>query len=107
MKRPYQAFYFYMPASDERPSELIEILNCDNKYIQVPMREEDIVLEAFFVRDMTEKEIQNFSNTQVWQIFATWGELLEDHLRYHVDTFVLSELNRYKNQFPLPEGMAA
>jgi hypothetical protein len=107
MTQIHQAAYFYMPANDDRPAELIEILNCTRNYIHVPMREEDVTLDAFFVRDMTEAEIQNFSGGQVWQIFGSWDELMEDHQRYKVDSPVLSELVRFKAQFPLPEGMAA
>jgi hypothetical protein len=107
MKPLHQVAYFYMPANDERPAELIEILNCDRSYVHVPMRDEDVTLDAFFVRDMTEAEIQNFSDNQIWQIFGSWGELLEDHLRYKVTQSILLELDRLKQQFPLPEGMAA
>jgi hypothetical protein len=105
--QPHQAAYFYMPANDGRPAELIEILNCSRTYIHVPMREEDVMLDAFFVRDMTEVEIQNFSDAQVWQIFGSWDELLEDHHRYKVENHVVSILMRFKDQYPLPEGMAA
>lgn len=96
-----------MPASEERPAEIIQIMNTDRRYIQVPMREEDIVLEAFFQRDMTVAEIDSFGSNQVWQIFGTWHDLLDDHLRFDVSDFVLSELSRYRDQFPLPKGIAA
>ena len=105
--QPHQVAYFYMPANEERPAELIEILNCTRTYIHVPMREEDVTLDAFFVRDMTEAEVQNFSNGQVWQIFGSWDELLEDHNRYKVENHIVSVLMRFKGQYPLPEGMAA
>lgn len=105
--QPHQAAYFYMPANDDRPAELIEILNCNRTYIHVPMRDEDVTLDAFFVRDMTENEIQNFSAGQVWQIFGSWEEMLEDHYRYKVGNSIISKLKAFKNQFPLQEGMAA
>ena len=107
MKRSHQAAYFYMPASDERPAELIQILNCDSTYIQVPMREEDVMLDAFFVRDMTETEVQNFSGSQNWQIFVHWDDLHEDHVRYKVSDKVLKELEQFKQKFPLSESIAA
>ncbi|MBD1398351.1 hypothetical protein H9Q13_14360 [Pontibacter sp. JH31] len=103
----HQAAYYYMSANAERPAEIIEILNSDRPYVQVPMREEDVMLEAFFVRDMSAEEIQSHGNNQVWQIFGTWGELIDDHLKLHVNDYVLAELFHYKNQYPLPEGMAA
>lgn len=103
----HQVAYFYMPPNDGRPAELIEILNCARTYIHVPMREEDITLEAFYVRDMTEAEIHNFSGGQVWQIFVSWDELLGDHERYKVDTTVLSEIKSFRSKFPLSESMAA
>ncbi|MBX0334826.1 hypothetical protein K3G39_16415 [Pontibacter sp. HSC-14F20] len=106
-KRFHQVAYFYMPANDERPAELIQILNCDQTYIHVPMREEDVTLDAFFVRDMTEAEIQNCSDRQVWQIFVHWDELHEDHVRYKVSAKVLKELEQFKSKFPLPESMVA
>jgi hypothetical protein len=107
MKRLHQVAYFYMPANDERPAELIQILNCDCTYIHVPMREEDVTLDAFFVRDMTEAEIQNFSGNQTWQIFAHWDELHEEHMRYKVSGKVIKELEQFKQRFPLSESIAA
>ncbi|MDX5417667.1 MAG: hypothetical protein LPK09_00520 [Hymenobacteraceae bacterium] len=107
MTQHHQAAYYYMPASAERPAEIIEILNSDRPYIQVPMREEDVMLEAFFMREMSEDEIKSHGSNQVWQIFGTWGELIDDHLKHHVNDYILAELFRYKDQYPLPEGMAA
>ena len=106
-KRLHQAAYFYMPANEERPAELIEILNSDRTYIHVPMRDGDVTLDAFLVRDMTEAEIQNFSGSQTWQIFQSWDELQEDHHRYKVSAQLLRKLAHFKQQFPLAEGMAA
>jgi hypothetical protein len=103
----HQVAYFYMPANEERPAELIEVLNCDRTYIHVPMRDGDVTLDAFFVRDMTEAEIQNFSGSQTWQIFQSWDELQEDHQRYKVSMDFLQRLAQFKEQFPLAEGMAA
>ncbi|WP_245868935.1 hypothetical protein [Pontibacter ramchanderi] len=71
------------------------------------MREEDVTLDAFFVRDMTEAEIQNFSGNQVWQIFVHWDELLMDHLRYQVNEADLKALEQFKQSFPLSESIAA
>ncbi|WP_157578489.1 hypothetical protein [Pontibacter roseus] len=103
-----QVAYFYMPSSEGRPAEIIEIMNIDSRFIQVPMREEDVELESFFQRNMTEVEIYTFgTGQQVWQIFNSWGELAEDHVKFNVDNPTLSELFRYKNRFSLPEGMAA
>lgn len=96
-----------MPASDERPAELIQILNCDTTFIHVPMREEDVTLDAFFVRNMSEAEIQSFGNGQVWQIFVHWDELYEDHVRYKASGKVMKELERFKQRFPLSESIAA
>ncbi|GGG18123.1 hypothetical protein GCM10011323_22930 [Pontibacter amylolyticus] len=107
MKRLHQAAYFYMPANDERPAELIQILNCDRSYIHVPMREEDVTLDAFFVRDMTEAEIQNFGGNQTWQIFVHWDELHEDHVHYKVSGKVIKQLEQFKLKFPLSESVAA
>ncbi len=103
----HQVAYFYMPPNEERPAELIEILNFDRTHIHVPMRDGDITLEAFFVRAMTEAEIQNYSGSQTWQIFLSWEEMQEDHQRYRVPTYFLQQLVQYKEQFPLAEGMAA
>ena len=107
MKNRKQTAYFYLPASDERSSEIIQILNAGELHIQVPMREEDVVLESFFQRDMTEAEINWYGSQEVWQIFGTWGELVDDHFKFKVSDYILSELSHFKHQFPLPEEMAA
>jgi hypothetical protein len=107
MTNPYQAAYFYLPASEGRPAEIILIVNSDKRFIEVPMREEDVVLESFFQRDMTDVEIKTLGNNQVWQIFGSWNDLADDHIRYQVSDYVLSELFYFKELFPLSEGMAA
>ncbi|WP_461490540.1 hypothetical protein [Pontibacter sp. HJ8] len=107
MRNQHQAAYFYLPASEGRSAEIILIVNSDRRFVQVPMREEDVVLEAFFQRDMTEMEINSFGTNQVWQIFGTWNDLADDHIRYRVSDYVLSELYYFKDLFPLSEGMAA
>lgn len=106
-KRLHQVAYFYMPPNEERPAELIEILNSDRTYIHVPMREEDVTLDAIFMREMTEVEIQNFSGNQIWQIFASWDELQDDHIRYKVSANIMAELEQIRQKYPLPENMAA
>ena len=107
MKNQHLTAYFYLPASDERPSEIIQILNANELLIQVPMREEDVVLESFFQREMTEAEIGKYGRQEVWQIFGSWSELIEDHFKLQVSEYVLSQLSHFKRQFYLPEGMAA
>ena len=107
MKNQHLTAYFFLPASDERSSEIIQILNAEELLIQVPMREEDVVLESFYQREMTEAEISRYGKQEVWQIFGSWGELFEDHLKLQVSECALSQLSHFKSQFPLPEGMAA
>lgn len=106
-QRLHQVAYFYMPANQSKPAELIEILNSDRTYIHVPMRDGDVTLEAFLVRDMTEAEIQNYSGSQTWQIFLSWDELRTDHLRYSVPAEFLKQLTAHQKQFPLVESVAA
>ena len=98
-------YYFYLPAFDNKPAEVIEVLHGDNLFVQVPMREEDKRLKSFYQRPLTAKEVENFGRRQVWQIFTSWQELEEDHTRWNVPEPVMSELRMYQSNYLLAEAV--
>ncbi|WP_114778405.1 hypothetical protein [Botryobacter ruber] len=99
-------YYYYLPAFDNKPAEVIEVLHGDNLFVQVPLRDEDKRLRSFYQRPLTVKEVENFGKRQVWQIFTSWQELEDDHTRWNVPEPVLSELRMYQTDYLLTEAIA-
>ncbi len=95
--------YYYMPSKNERPAEIISILNTNTGCIQVPVREEDIKLYSIYRRNMTESELARFGEKQTWRIFRSWVELVADHQELEVDPETIKELNGLKSNFELKE----
>ena len=97
--------YYYLPATDAKPSEIIQVINSGSTTVKVPMREEDIVLSSFFERRLTLKEQQAFQSRENWKIFGNWGELEQDHLDFEVTEGELLLLVSFKYRYTLQESM--
>lgn len=93
--------YFYLPANKEQHAEIIEILNSDSDIVRVPMREEDVELEAFFERSLSKNELESFKNSQTWKLFCSWEELVKDHLKLKLSENVLQQLLGFKTKYEL------
>ncbi|QCR24475.1 hypothetical protein [Pontibacter sp. SGAir0037] len=106
-KNQAKVCYYYMPSRNQKPAEVISVLNSGGWCIRVPVREEDIELYAFFHRDMTEAETAKFGKKQTWRIFTSWEEMLTDHQQNAVNEEVLAALNAFKAKFTLSEEVAA
>ncbi|WP_144266248.1 hypothetical protein [Pontibacter ummariensis] len=76
--------YFYLPASNGRHAEIIVVLYSGSTRVQVPMREEDVTLRAFFERTLTPEEAQACKGDQTWKVFDSWEELQQDHNEHGV-----------------------
>lgn len=111
MLHPYHssvcARYFYLPASKERNAEVIEVLNSDSDVVEVPMREEDVELRAFYERPLSEDELIRYRGTQTWKLFYSWEELQQDHTKLNLPEHVLQQLLQFKSLYELQEEMAA
>lgn len=97
-------YYYYMPPQNERPAEIISILNANMRCIQVPVREEDLELYAIYKRRMTESEVARFGRSQTWRIFRSWLELVADHQELEVGQETIERLGELKVNFKLEEG---
>ncbi|MHA6246749.1 hypothetical protein ACXYMU_02345 [Pontibacter sp. CAU 1760] len=73
--------YFYLSDNGDDHAEIIQVLNSMSAIIQVPMREADIALEAFYARELTKLEKATFEGGEFWKVFSTWDELEQDHLQ--------------------------
>ena len=98
--------YFYLPANPSKQSEVIEVLNSGSEVVQVPMREEDMKLTAFFERSLTTSEKASYKSSETWKVFSYWEELHCDHTRFGLKEEVLYTLLSLKNRYPLEENMA-
>lgn len=101
-----QVRYFYMPASDGKAAEIIAIVNSDSDVIRIPIPEEDVILQAFFQRDVTAYETARFGEAATWRIFNSWEKLETDHARYNVCLDVMKMLLICKAAMPLQEQYA-
>ncbi|MCX2738638.1 hypothetical protein [Pontibacter anaerobius] len=99
--------YFYLPASNDRYAEVIEVLNSNSDTVKVPMREEDVELEAFFVRPLSGRELEAYKKAETWKLFNSWEELKQDHFRFDLPDELLEHLLRFKGRFELHEEMTA
>jgi hypothetical protein len=99
--------YFYLPASKERPAEIIEVLNSDSETVEVPMREEDVELQAFFVRPLSGREAEAYRKAETWKLFNSWEELKQDHFKFGLPDDLMEQLLRFRGRFDLHEEMAA
>lgn len=98
--------YFYLTANPSKQSEVIEVLNSGSDVVQVPMREEDMKLTAFFERGLTTSEKASYKSSETWKVFSYWEELQHDHMRFGLKDEVLCILLSLKNRYPLEEKMA-
>ncbi|TPE44693.1 hypothetical protein [Pontibacter mangrovi] len=89
--------YFYFPASKERPAEVIEVLNSPSETIVVPTREEDLELEAFFERPLSDREAAVYQSDETWKLFASWEELLQDHQGVGLGKEAIEQLTAFRN----------
>ena len=99
--------YFYLPANKERQAEVIEVLNSCSEMVTVPMREEDVELQAFSERALTEREASIYSKTETWKLFSSWEELRQDHLKFGLSEEQLQQLLDFRDRFELHEELAA
>jgi hypothetical protein len=100
------ARYYYLPATDAKPAEIIQVINSRGITVEVPMREEDAVLTSFFERRLTPGEQQAFQDRESWKVFVAWEELEQDHLDFEVAEEDWLLLIKFKNRYTLKEGMA-
>ncbi|MCJ8164029.1 hypothetical protein MKJ04_04190 [Pontibacter sp. E15-1] len=100
--------YYYLPANSERQAEVIQVLNCSSEAVQVPMREEDLELTAFFERKLNMRERKSYNSDETWKVYDCWDELQHDHEQFGLDEEVLHILlQRLRYQYPLRESLAA
>lgn len=98
--------YFYLPANNTRDAEIIQVLNSGGHAVQVPMREEDVELTAFFERELTKSEKLTYKNSETWKVFTSWDEIEQDHINYGLAGDVLPVLLSLSYKFPLEEAIA-
>lgn len=99
--------YFYLPATNDRYAEVIEVLNSNSGVVKVPMREEDVELEAFFVRPLSSRETAAYKNAETWKLFNSWEELKHDHFKFGLSDELMEQLLSFRSSFDLHEEMAA
>ncbi|CAM3466500.1 hypothetical protein POKO110462_04025 [Pontibacter korlensis] len=99
--------YFYLPATKERPAEVIEVINSNSNTVNVPMREEDLELQTFFVRPLCTREAEQYKGTETWKLFTSWEELQQDHYKLDLPNEILNQLLRFRQSFALQEEIAA
>ncbi|WP_345158996.1 hypothetical protein [Pontibacter saemangeumensis] len=98
--------YFYLPANPSKQSEVIEVLNSGSDVVQVPMREEDLELTAFFERGLTPREKALYKSSETWKVFSYWEELQHDHLQYGLKDEELRILLSLRNRYSLEDDAA-
>lgn len=98
--------YFYLSANDTRDAEIIQVLNSSGPMVQVPMREEDVELSAFFERELTSNERLAYRNSETWKVFTSWDDIEQDHVSYGLADEVLLVLLSLSYRFTLEEAMA-
>ncbi|WP_276497882.1 hypothetical protein [Pontibacter litorisediminis] len=99
--------YFYLPGSKERSAEVIQVLNSRSETVNVPMREEDVELEAFFARPLSAREAEAYKQAETWKIFSSWEELRHDHFKFGLSDEQMEQVLRFRGRFELQEEMAA
>lgn len=98
--------YFYLPANSTRDAEIIQVINSSGPMVQVPMREEDVELTAFFERELTRNERQTYRNSETWKVFTSWDEIEQDHIHFGLADEVLLILLSLGYKFTLEESIA-
>ncbi len=99
--------YFYLPANAEKQAEVIQVVNCPSDAVQVPMREEDVELTAFFKRKLTPHERMHYNSSETWKVYTCWEELQHDHLQFGLEEKCMYRLQNLMYQYPLQENLAA
>ena len=95
--------YFYLPANSVKQAEVIQVLNSSSDVVQVPMREEDMVLTAFFERDLTSREKASYKTSETWKVFTCWEDVENDHVNFSLKKEVLCILLSLRYRYQLEE----
>lgn len=95
--------YFYLPANSAKQAEVIQVLNSSSDVVQVPMREEDMKLTAFFERNLTSREKASYKTSETWKVFTCWGDLENDHVNLSLKKEVLSILLSLRYRYQLEQ----
>jgi len=98
--------YFYLSANHAKQAEIIQVINSGSAVVQVPMREEDIELTAFFERELTPAEKTAYKTSETWKVFTCWEELYHDHVQFCLKHDVAGALLSLRYRYPLQEEMA-
>ena len=89
--------YYYLAARNGSSAEVIKVLNSQRHTIDVPLWEEDVILEPIFTRPMTRKEKSHCKGGEVWKLFNDWDKFCKDLSKSGVEGNALKELEFYKN----------
>ncbi|MEJ8802806.1 hypothetical protein [Pontibacter sp. H249] len=98
--------YYYLPARHDKYAEIIEVVNSQHYTIDVPMWEEDIILEPFYTRFITTKEEKHCRGSEIWKLFSGWEKLYSDHQKYEVEEKDVLLLKEFKNTLLLSKGVS-
>lgn len=85
--------YYFLPARNGNKPEIIEVINSRLHAVDVPMLEEDLLLEPFYTRSVTMKEAMDYGESEIWVVFSTWDELQADHEKYEVGAVEIAALS--------------
>ncbi|MBC5993075.1 hypothetical protein [Pontibacter cellulosilyticus] len=90
--------YYYLAARNGNSAEIIKVLNSQRYTIDVPLWEEDVILEPFYTRPMTKKEEHHCKGSETWKLFYNWNKLYADLSKNGAGEHELKELqDRQKN----------
>ena len=98
--------YYYMPARNGNSAEIIEVLNSQQCTIDVPVWEEDIILEPFYMRTITSKEEQTSNGAEIWKLFYDWKKLYADHQKYGVEKADMILLESFRSRLSLSADLS-
>ncbi|GAB3201660.1 hypothetical protein ABID22_001421 [Pontibacter aydingkolensis] len=99
--------YYYLAPRNGNKAEIIKVLNSHRYTIDVPMWEEDVILEPFYTRPMTVKEEHNCRGAETWKLFSDWSKVCADLLKNGVAENELKELENYRDNLLSSENMVA
>lgn len=99
--------YYYLSARNGNSAEIIKVLNSQRYTIDVPMWEEDVILEPFYTRPITSKEEHACRGAETWKLFSDWNKLYADLLKNGVTKEELKELEHYQRNLSSSENMVA
>jgi hypothetical protein len=99
--------YYYLPARNGNFPEIIEVVNGQHEAITLPTLEEDIILEPIYKRSLTDKEMEDYMNNEIWVVFSSWGELQTEHERRSVSPEDMSAIAVFKYLLCRSQDMVA